>query len=194
MNLFSGHHIVSRLLPVLSRTYTLSTILQFDLLQTAKRMYLETKTMEVNSIATVKLTEVEYEYGYPTEKGTADIISQVNGTFGNEIILPDAEEDITTPRKYSQVKAIYKTGCRGCSTEEFTSHLCTQCMDLAQGVDASDLRRLIDEIHEKMFPATIGIDENDVEMQTINDKKRELSPASDDEENKSKSHRTDTQK
>ena len=153
--------------------------------ETAKAVYLEKKMEELSSIKTVKLESVEYDHGHPTEKGTADIIKQLNATFSSEIILQQAEEaDITTSKKYSNVKAIYKTGCRGCAIEEYTSYLCRTCIDLAKDVDASVLRKMTDEIHDQMFPKDLDLRstmEEDVEM--IRVRKRELSTSQEHDEN-----------
>ena len=43
----------------------------------------------------LKLNSVEYEGAHPTEKGTADIINQLNNSFNNEIILAEAEAEDT---------------------------------------------------------------------------------------------------
>ena len=122
--------------------------------ETAKSMYLEEKMKAVSAIQTLKLKSVEYDEqgNHPTEKGTAEIINQMHEHFSNEIILPEAENETTTPRKYSNVRAIYKTGCRGCATEEYTSYLCTECKKRAENVDATDLDTLIDKIQNEMFP------------------------------------------
>ena len=67
-------------------------------------------------------------------------------------MLEGAEEEITTVRKYSQVKPVYKIGCRGCDTHEFTPQLCTKCKEAAKTVDITYIVEMIKKLEEVSFP------------------------------------------
>ena len=106
-----------------------------------KARYFEEKMLEINSIRTMKLAEIEYEGTHPTDKGTRDIINQMQVAVGDEFILKEAkDEDLVAKRRYSHVTPVYKVGCRGCDTEEYTAHLCANCIDKSKTVDTQAIK------------------------------------------------------
>ena len=145
--------------------------------ETGKAQYLEEQMKQIQTIKTIKLKEVEYDDRmHPTETGTKQIIEQLQAELGDQIVLDEAEqEEITTPRKYSLVKPIYKVGCRGCDSIEFTATLCRNCIAEAANVDASYLEQMVEKLEEDLFPFLDA--ENDVQMTKI------LKRGSNDEEN-----------
>ena len=94
---------------------------------TGRARYLEEKLKEIKEIKVIKLDNIEYESDHPSQKGTLNVIEQIHKEIGDEIILDGAKDDVTTNRWHSQVQAIYRAGCRGCTSEEYTPDLCMEC-------------------------------------------------------------------
>ena len=130
----------------------------------AKARYLEEKVAKIEAIETIKVTDIEYEFDHPTEKGTLTIIKQVETAIG-EPLVPEGAEDVdkTTHRKYSQIIPIYKVGCRGCDKLDFTPQLCTYCKEAAKSCDATYLRALIEHFGNQLFPVA---EHSDTDMDT----------------------------
>ena len=121
--------------------------------EAGKAMFLEEKMKEVGVIETIKLQNIEYEGSHPTQKGTQQIVSQIQEAVKDKIILDEAEEgEETTPRIYNLIKPIYKVGCRGCDSMAFTAHLCGPCFEEAKKVDCTALEEKINKLTEEMFP------------------------------------------
>ena len=99
-------------------------------------------TMErTRSINVVAIEEsIPYEEYHPTQEGTQTIINVLNAKLQPGIIL--APDETTTDRRYSQVKALYKVGCRGCTNREYTPNLCAECRLLSQQCDTSELENI----------------------------------------------------
>ena len=117
-----------------------------------KAKYLEEKITEISTIKTLKLKNIDYdESSHPSEEGTKEMIRQINES-GNNIIMEEAKEEITTIKKYSQVYPVFKVGCRGCDNLEFTSHLCSTCLDRCEQVDTAYLSKIIEEIQNTSYP------------------------------------------
>ena len=123
------------------------------------------KSIESERIKTVQMNNIEYHDSHPTEQGTREILKQIDEMSGNKLILGEAlPEDLTTRQRYSQVRALYKVGCRACDCTEYTSALCGNCVEEAKKTDVTSLKARIDEIQENMFP---DLGENDVQMRNI---------------------------
>lgn len=157
--------------------------------EAAKAEYLQKKMEEIEEVQTVKFESVDYEEGHPTEEGTRQFILQMNDVFKKEIILNDAEKDITTPRKYSHVTPVYKVGCRVCHTKDYTAHLCVSCLEQAKKVDASYLTDMINKLQDEMFPCMNGNFENDVDIDMKKLKKRGHSGTSQNDDESSRKSR-----
>ena len=141
--------------------------------EAGKAIYLEEKMKEINSIKIVKLKDIEYDGSrHPSEKGTQQMIEQLQQELGEKIILNGAEKEITTSRKYSLVQPIYKVGCRGCDNLEYTPHLCRKCKIEAETVDFSYLDEIVKNIQAELFPAFP--DANEVEMKNISKRNGEF--------------------
>ena len=117
-----------------------------------KATYFEEKITEIETIKTIKLEPVEYEFIHPSETGTVEIIEQIQKAIGEKIVLQGAENEVSTHRKYSQVKPVFKVGCRGCDTTDFTQHLCARCKEDAKSVDIQYLKDIITKIDNESFP------------------------------------------
>ena len=141
------------------------------------------------------MNRIEYDFDdHPSEKGTLQIVQQIEEAVGEKIIL-QPESDVTTTRKYSQVKALYKVGCRGCNTREFTSYLCAECKQASTMVDITYLQDIITKLEKDSFPNLNEIDmtdineENEEEMSDIKKRQRD---GSDGENENAKTPRSDT--
>lgn len=128
----------------------------------AKAQYLEKKFKSIEEITTVKLDAgpVDFEDDvHPSQKGTEEIIRQLNDAFEKEIVLADAtSDDLTTASRYSKVQSVFKAGCRACSSTEFCSYLCAECKDAATSTNIQELSELIEEVQSTLFP-NIGANE-----------------------------------
>ena len=82
--------------------------------------------------------------------------------------MEGAKEDVTTDRKYSNVQPMYKAGCRGCTSPEYTPDLCSQCKEVSQTCDTSELMDLIKHHHKEDFPE-LPFDESNGSLQSDND-------------------------
>ena len=129
-----------------------------------KREYFAGKIKAVETIKSISLVNIEYEGTHPTEQGTSEIISQLQAAINEQIVMEGAEEDVTTARKYSHVQPVYKIGCRGCDTKDFTPHLCPSCLKIAETFDTQKLTEIIEKIKSEMFPDLEIIEDEDVEM------------------------------
>jgi len=65
---------------------------------------------------------------------------------------------VVTNRKYSNVQTMYKAGCRGCDSPEYTPNLCPNCWDIAQNEDITELDAIIDKYKEQMYPELMNVD------------------------------------
>ena len=114
---------------------------------------MEEKLQTVKTIKTLKLKDIEYDSSsHPSEKGTEEMIRQIDQFLGNDLVMEEAKDEIVAPRKYSQVQPIYKVGCRGCDYAEFTQRLCTLCLKNIEVVDTLRIEGLIEEITKTMYP------------------------------------------
>ena len=144
-----------------------------------KAKFFEEKMKEIDTIQTIKLKKIEYDCDHPSEKGTQEMIEQIQTAIGEKIVLEGAEQEVTTKRKYSQVQPMYKVGCRGCSTLDFTPQLCSACKEEAQSVDTQYLEDMIKKLEEQTFPNLES--ENDFDIKGLT--KRGRRNDSDDESN-----------
>ena len=133
-----------------------------------KAQYLEERLQNIDNVKTMKLVDIEYEGVHPTEEGTRDIITQLDNSYENKLILQEAEkEEISTPRRYSQVQALYKVGCRGCDVKTFTAKLCNSCKDKAAEINITRLGEIIETLENQFYPHADFVNEaldDDVEM------------------------------
>ena len=161
-------------------TLVLPSVPPMGACEAGKAEYLEEKMCSINGIKTIKLTEVEYDdRNHPTIKGTVQILQKINQELNNEIILEGANETDLTRRSYRQVQPIYKVGCRGCNTKEFTPTLCTECKKAAESFDIQSLEGKIERIFSEQFPKDGGIgrisDDGDVNMREVAKRARDPS-------------------
>ena len=161
----------------LSKTVPITVVLPPTITTTpelkAKSEYLQHAITTIDEIKTIQLNDIETAnndpHFHPTVAGTKEMIVQINDAVDNEIILPQCEDDTTLPTKYRQVQPLFKTGCRGCNTVEYTPTLCSSCKDKAKDVDTKHLTEKIEMLRQQMYP-TMG----DIQMKDLN--KRPLSP------------------
>lgn len=140
----------------------------------------DVRTIKLENIATVS----DDPHHHPTVNGTKTILDQINDHFKNEIILQNCDDHIALPTKYRQVQPVFKAGCRGCNSSEFTQTLCLACKDNAKDVDTKKLEEAIEVVRDEMFPR---IDVPDVDMRNANLlNKRGISPSHDDLQSASK--------
>ena len=64
-------------------------------------------------------------------------MKQINAVKG--IILKGSEDETTLKSKYQGVQALYKVGCGGCDSLQFTRSLCEDCKTKAREIDTSDI-------------------------------------------------------
>ena len=115
--------------------------------------YMEEKLKAIDTIKTLKLDNIEYDASsHPSEKGTKDMIQQVNEFLGKEVIMEEAMDETTTRKKYAQVQPMYKVGCRGCTVLDFTPTLCDKCCENLSDVHTERLDSIIEEIKNTMYP------------------------------------------
>ena len=142
----------------------------------AKFQFLEEKVGTIENLKVIKPKDVEYSGIHPTEKGTKSILMAINESFDGEIVVDGAEDDDLTRRRYQQVQALYRVGCRACDTPELSTSLCGACRTAAENVDATILQEMIDKETEAQFPA--------METSVINNNKRPISDDDDEDGNK----------
>ena len=141
----------------------------------AKFDFLEEKARSIEKLKVIKPTDIEYAGIHPTEDGTRNIIKVINESFSSEIVVDGAEDEDLTRRRYQQVQALYKVGCRACDAPEFTPYLCGACRTAAESVDISVLQERIEKETNEQFPPM----EEDPES-----KKNKRSISDDDEDGK----------
>ena len=108
---------------------------------------------EADQINVIKLETIEYDAtSHPSLKGSMDIIEQIQKGLGEDIILPDAKEDVVTNRMYSNVQPMYKAGCRGCDSPEYTANLCNDCWLHAALVDTTEFNKIVEGYRAQMYP------------------------------------------
>ena len=83
---------------------------------------------------------------HPSVEGTAIVLDQIDAALNKEIILEGCHDDAVLPRKYCQVQAVYKVGCRGCDNMEYTARLCAACREEAKQMDTKSLEERIEKI------------------------------------------------
>ena len=133
----------------------------------AKSNYLRETIVNVDSVDCIQLKDIEYDdTDHPTIPGTQSIITAINDACPEQIILQGCQDDVTVKRKYRMVQPVFKVGCRGCDSLEYTPNLCATCKDHAQNVDTSQLEMAIEKLKNEMFPAM------DIEMVNVTNKKR----------------------
>ena len=116
--------------------------------------FLRDTLSKVETIKVVGLEMVELdETQHPTESGTLHIIDQINSARKESVILQDCRDDVTIPAKYSQVQPVFKAGCRGCNSLEYTPSLCETCKQLAEAVDTTPLMTIIEKRMNEAYPA-----------------------------------------
>ena len=112
---------------------------------------------------------------HPSQKGTEEVIRQLNDVFGKEIVLEDAtSDDLTTPARYSKVQSIFKAGCRACSSTDFCSYLCDDCKGAAADTDTTELQSMIEEITSREYPEIGNSDIVMVDQSALSKRKREM--------------------
>ena len=140
-----------------------------------KATYLAQSLQTVANV--VQLTAVDMEdSSHPSKDGTLEVVKQIN--TAKEIILSDCENDVVLAAKYRGVQTIFKVGCRGCDSLNFTQSLCPQCQEAAQEVDVTNLEEEIRVLREQMFPEVT----TDVHMSQVNNNKRTLNVDDDDDD------------
>lgn len=121
-----------------------------------KQRFYEQKLKTIDCITLIDLKDIEFdETSHPTEGGTKEFVVQIEEAIGDQIILNEAEGEITAKRKYSQVSVTYKVGCRGCDTPHFTPSLCRDCIEKSKTVNVQELNDIIETIREQMYPDLI---------------------------------------
>ena len=126
--------------------------------------FLRESLFKVESIKVLPLEAVELdETDHPTENGTLSIIDQIHRAKKESVIMQDCRNDVTIPAKYSQVQPVFKAGCRGCESLEYTPSLCETCKMLAQTVDTAPLMEIIERRMNEAYPSA------DAEMELVKD-------------------------
>ena len=159
----------------------------------ARSTYLEEEIKKIEQIEVIEINDIEYSGFHPTEKGTTDIIKQLNEKLNKEIIMEGCENDIITTLKYSKVRPVYKIGCRGCNTLDYTPDLCYDCKEKAAEVDTKAFEEILNKTTAEMYPVIEeGAEErmstssegttiaDDNELKEVN--KRGYEPASDEDD------------
>ena len=119
----------------------------------AKSQLLRDTVKNIDSVKTILLEDVEQdETNHPTIAGTRAIIKQIDDVHEEKIILQGCQDDVTAKRRYRKVQAVFKVGCRGCDSMNYTSYLCDNCKVTANDVDASALEVEIERLRQEMFP------------------------------------------
>ena len=64
-----------------------------------KAQFIEETIKSIPTVKTIKLDEIEYDESlHPSEDGTGEMIRKINEEMNNELILPEAITEITTPK------------------------------------------------------------------------------------------------
>ena len=158
--------------------------------QIIKGQFLTESISKIVSINVIALAEVEMaDFRHPSRKGTAAIINQIHAK--KPIVLSDCRSDDTTlPSKYRGVQTLFKVGCRGCDSLEFTRSLCNTCVENAKVLDTTEIEGRIRLLRDQMFPP---VETNEVQMNDIdNNNKRGLSDDDDVNDPNSKSAKNST--
>jgi len=140
----------------------------------AKATFLEEEVKKLDNIKVVKLNDIEYDGIHPTEEGTKMMMQQLNESFDKELILDGAEISDLTTKRYNKVQALFKVGCRGCETTDFTPYLCNTCKDTAKTVNVKLMLDILARTEEEMFPKVNVNSENntdDVDMEKQDNKR-----------------------
>ena len=90
-------------------------------------------------------------------EGTLELLDQINAATNNQLILEGYRDDSVVPLKYRQVQPVYKVGCRGCDTTDYTARLCVACREAAKNTDTKELEDRIMKIKAEMFPECDGV-------------------------------------
>ena len=143
---------IEKLTNEINVTVVLPIVPTYGPTDTAKAEYLHTKIKALPNIKFIELDEIEYEENHPSLKGTRAIMEQIQKGLGEQIVLPDAIDDVVTNRKYSNVQTMYKAGCRGCDSPEYTPNLCADCWLLSVSEDTKELGILIEKYRDQMYP------------------------------------------
>lgn len=117
----------------------------------ARYDYLENELAKIPEVKIIKPENVEMDGIHPTAHGTETILQALHTEF-NDIILDEAETDDLTTKRYLQVKALYKVGCRACNTRELTSYLCEACMSQCPDVNTNAFDILLNKAENDMYP------------------------------------------
>lgn len=145
-----------------------------------RSQFLRETLAKIDTITVIPLGEVELdETNHPTQRGTLSIIDQIDSL--KKIILEDCRGDATLPVKYRQVQSVFKAGCRGCDSLDYTPSLCATCRQDAQETDTSILTGMIDARMNILYPPMdVEMKENkDANKRTASDVHDEnLDPAS----------------
>ena len=119
----------------------------------AKGEYLREALEAIEVVQTVQLESVPLEDDvHPSLEGTAIVLDQIDAALNKEIILEGCRDDAVLPRKYCQVQAVYKVGCRGCDNMEYTARLCAACREEAKQMDTKSLEDRIEQIRTILYP------------------------------------------
>lgn len=122
----------------------------------AKFKFFEETVRGIEKLNVIKPVNIEYAGIHPTEDGTRAILKHIDDTFGNEVIINGAEEADLTRRRYQQVQALYKVGCKACDSPDLTPHLCGTCQQAFTTTDATALKTMIDNETDEAFPPLKG--------------------------------------
>ncbi len=142
-----------------------------------KAQYLEEKLKAVEGIQTVKLDNIDLEdERHPSPDGTLRILDQLDAATNNEMFLPDCREDAVLKMKYRQVQPVYKVGCRGCDSMDFTATLCETCKRKAKEVNVEELQQKIETIRNELFPS-LDIDMKLIQKRTFDASDNDGSPS-----------------
>ena len=126
----------------------------------AKTEFLHEKIMAIGQVTTVVLENIELadDMGHPSVDGTKTAMIQVDAATGNNLIMQDCVDDVSFPQKYRKVQTLFKVGCRGCESLEFTHTLCSNCKEAAKKIDVSVLQTRIDFLQNEMYPQMNEVD------------------------------------
>jgi hypothetical protein len=140
-----------------------------------KSRFLRNAFDEHENVKVVKLSGIEIEdgHGHPTDAGTLEILKQIHAL--QKIVMKDCMDDAIAPGKYKCVQSLFRTGCRGCDSLQYTQYLCNDCRNAAKETDIVHLQESIKTLHEEMFPQPAP---TDIEMMENKGMKR---PSSDDD-------------
>ena len=58
--------------------------------------------------------------------------------------------------KYNQMQSMYKAGCRGCDSPEFTRDLCAVSWVKVEEVNIEEYETLMEGYHMQMYPDALG--------------------------------------